>query len=250
MHFKVSVNHPTCTTPYTVRRYDWGESANEPNTFHFHEQYKGRKGFEAHAAAPHFKAWEEFASTGPFTKEPEVNFYELEPAALEACPSLDAPEPQGMSPGVSTSTMTEVKSPAKFPTNTPSLNPLSDDFEGAMSARDKSVHARLREIEQELEQGGLSTLKKQQLGDEHQELLKLDFQAGSSPDEYSECAGAPPSPPKLAQATSTTTTAFLTPDRSPARPVLHVDAQGQDLYLSDSADDGDGASSPYEYRDC
>ena len=32
-----------------------GESATERNTFHFHEQYRGKAGFEAHTQAPHFK---------------------------------------------------------------------------------------------------------------------------------------------------------------------------------------------------
>ena len=67
----------TMTTEPLAIRYDWGESTTEPNTFHFHEMYEGKPGFEAHAAAPHFAVWEEFASTDPFTREPEVVFYEL-----------------------------------------------------------------------------------------------------------------------------------------------------------------------------
>ena len=52
--------------------YNFGEDADEPNTFHFHEKYKGEEGLLAHQSAPHFQAWEEFAKTNPFTKEPEV----------------------------------------------------------------------------------------------------------------------------------------------------------------------------------
>lgn len=58
-------------------QYHWGESTATPNTFYFHEQYGGSKdgeeGFEAHANAPHFAAWEDFASTNPFTKDPVVS---------------------------------------------------------------------------------------------------------------------------------------------------------------------------------
>lgn len=57
-------------------QYSYGESMETPNSFYFHEQYTGNdeglEGFEAHAAAPHFKVWEEFASEDPFTKPPVV----------------------------------------------------------------------------------------------------------------------------------------------------------------------------------
>eukprot|EP00584_Thalassiosira_punctigera_P001976 CAMPEP_0172526284 /NCGR_PEP_ID=MMETSP1067-20121228/1226_1 /TAXON_ID=265564 ORGANISM="Thalassiosira punctigera, Strain Tpunct2005C2" /NCGR_SAMPLE_ID=MMETSP1067 /ASSEMBLY_ACC=CAM_ASM_000444 /LENGTH=248 /DNA_ID=CAMNT_0013309755 /DNA_START=97 /DNA_END=843 /DNA_ORIENTATION=- len=53
-------------------QYSWGENVNEPNTFHFHEQYVGEEGVAAHNAAPHFAKWEEFASTGPFARPPVV----------------------------------------------------------------------------------------------------------------------------------------------------------------------------------
>ena len=56
--------------------YEWGECTKEPNTFHFHEQYLGKEGFDAHAATPHFADWEAFAATDPFTKEPEVSFFD------------------------------------------------------------------------------------------------------------------------------------------------------------------------------
>jgi quinol monooxygenase YgiN len=52
--------------------YSFGEDANEPNTFHFHEKYIGEEGIAAHNAAPHFLVWEEFAGTDPFTAPPEV----------------------------------------------------------------------------------------------------------------------------------------------------------------------------------
>lgn len=56
--------------------YVWGESQDEPNTFHFYEKYEGKVGFEAHTQTEHFAAWEEFASTEPFTSPPVVEFYE------------------------------------------------------------------------------------------------------------------------------------------------------------------------------
>mmetsp|Transcript_73752 Transcript_73752/g.216440 ORF Transcript_73752/g.216440 Transcript_73752/m.216440 type:complete len:160 (-) Transcript_73752:44-523(-) len=68
--------HGTLTSEPLALQYDWGESESEPNTFHFHEQYLGKAGFEAHTQAPHFAAWEEFAATDPFTREPEVQFFE------------------------------------------------------------------------------------------------------------------------------------------------------------------------------
>ena len=48
-----------CTTgtltkePLAVE-YTYGEDETTRNTFHFHEKYKGRAGFEAHTKAPHF----------------------------------------------------------------------------------------------------------------------------------------------------------------------------------------------------
>lgn len=56
-------------------QYKWGEDTTSPNTFHFHEEYVGKEGFDVHAAAPHFQEWEAFAATNPFTKPPVVNFY-------------------------------------------------------------------------------------------------------------------------------------------------------------------------------
>eukprot|EP00466_Bigelowiella_natans_P016345 jgi/Bigna1/146517/aug1.116_g21225 len=56
--------------------YTWGESQTEANTFHFQEKYKGKAGFEAHQQAPHFKRWEEFVQSDPFTKAPEVMLFE------------------------------------------------------------------------------------------------------------------------------------------------------------------------------
>lgn len=57
-------------------QYVWGEDATEANTFHFHEQYVGKAGFEAHAATDHFAEWEAFADRDPFTKPPVVSFYQ------------------------------------------------------------------------------------------------------------------------------------------------------------------------------
>ena len=57
--------------------YIFGEDANEPNTFHFHEKYLGEAGIAAHNAAPHFAVWEEFVQTDPFTSPPEVYKFSL-----------------------------------------------------------------------------------------------------------------------------------------------------------------------------
>eukprot|EP00591_Stephanopyxis_turris_P005664 CAMPEP_0195507224 /NCGR_PEP_ID=MMETSP0794_2-20130614/718_1 /TAXON_ID=515487 /ORGANISM="Stephanopyxis turris, Strain CCMP 815" /LENGTH=243 /DNA_ID=CAMNT_0040633835 /DNA_START=73 /DNA_END=804 /DNA_ORIENTATION=- len=56
-------------------QYAYGESIETANTFHFHEEYDGKEGFEAHKKMPHFAAWEKFAATDPFTKPPVVNLY-------------------------------------------------------------------------------------------------------------------------------------------------------------------------------
>jgi quinol monooxygenase YgiN len=81
----------TDTTEPLALQYTYGESTTVPgigtpsptsspsNVFHFHEQYTGsnhgKEGFEAHASAPHFAAWEEFEGTDPFEKPPEVFFF-------------------------------------------------------------------------------------------------------------------------------------------------------------------------------
>ena len=55
-----------CTTgtltkePLAVE-YTYGEDETTRNTFHFHEKYKGRAGFEAHTKAPHFAVYVKFA---------------------------------------------------------------------------------------------------------------------------------------------------------------------------------------------
>jgi len=67
----------TVTTERLNKQYVWGESVNEPNTFHFHEEFYGREGFEAHTRTPHFTEWRKFVDTDPFTKDPELVFYEL-----------------------------------------------------------------------------------------------------------------------------------------------------------------------------
>ena len=62
-------------------QYDLGESLDTPNSFYLHEEYTGaddgKEGFEAHQATPHYKAWEKFAATNPFTKDVEVGFYRI-----------------------------------------------------------------------------------------------------------------------------------------------------------------------------
>jgi quinol monooxygenase YgiN len=51
----------TLNTEPLALQYSWGESTTVPNTFHFHEEYKGRAGFDAHTATPHFADWLKFA---------------------------------------------------------------------------------------------------------------------------------------------------------------------------------------------
>jgi len=72
------------TEPLAVT-YLFGEDESTPNTYHFFEQYRGVEGFEAHTQAPHFKAWEAFAATDPFTADPIVSFY------TEDCPGEPGP---------------------------------------------------------------------------------------------------------------------------------------------------------------
>lgn len=69
-------NHRGSNAEPLCYQYVYGESTSEANKFVFHEEYKGKEGFEAHSKAPHFAVWEDFAATGPFTKDPVVNFFE------------------------------------------------------------------------------------------------------------------------------------------------------------------------------
>eukprot|EP00746_Dinoflagellata_sp_MGD_P022796 gnl/MRDRNA2_/MRDRNA2_153364_c0_seq1.p1 gnl/MRDRNA2_/MRDRNA2_153364_c0~~gnl/MRDRNA2_/MRDRNA2_153364_c0_seq1.p1 ORF type:complete len:268 (+),score=52.68 gnl/MRDRNA2_/MRDRNA2_153364_c0_seq1:62-865(+) len=55
--------------------YVYGEDDHCPNTFHFHEQYKGPEGFEEHKKTKHFLEWEKFASNDPFDEPPKVVFF-------------------------------------------------------------------------------------------------------------------------------------------------------------------------------
>jgi quinol monooxygenase YgiN len=71
---KCSRREPLCL------QYDFGESTEIANTFHFHEQFigdqDGKEGFDAHARSAHFVLWEEFVAKDPFTSEPVVNFFQ------------------------------------------------------------------------------------------------------------------------------------------------------------------------------
>ena len=67
----------TLTTEPLAVLYVWGPSVVDPCTFHFQEQYHGRDGFEFHTKSKHFKVWEDFTRTDPFTKPPEVMLFEL-----------------------------------------------------------------------------------------------------------------------------------------------------------------------------
>mmetsp|Transcript_4915 Transcript_4915/g.11698 ORF Transcript_4915/g.11698 Transcript_4915/m.11698 type:complete len:262 (-) Transcript_4915:561-1346(-) len=80
----------TDNTEPLALQYTYGEATHGPGepeldgsnqAFHFHEQYSGdnhgKEGFDAHASAPHFVAWEEFVTTDPFDKAPEVFFFHI-----------------------------------------------------------------------------------------------------------------------------------------------------------------------------
>ena len=67
----------TLTTEPLAILYVWGPSTSDPCTFHFQEQYYGKDGFEYHTKSKHFKVWEDFTRTEPFSKPPEVMLFEL-----------------------------------------------------------------------------------------------------------------------------------------------------------------------------
>lgn len=52
--------------------YLYGEDEKTPNTFHVHQEYKGREGFVAHRRTEHYAAWRRFAATDPFTAPPKA----------------------------------------------------------------------------------------------------------------------------------------------------------------------------------
>ena len=60
--------HGSDTNEDGCDQYTWGESVTNPNTFHFHEQYRNAAALAAHTTSPHFHVWEQFAHHTPFTK--------------------------------------------------------------------------------------------------------------------------------------------------------------------------------------
>lgn len=66
----------TLETEPLALEYVWGEDTETPNTFHFYEKYKGKAGFEAHQASPHFAVWKAFADSDPFSEPPRVETYQ------------------------------------------------------------------------------------------------------------------------------------------------------------------------------
>jgi quinol monooxygenase YgiN len=66
--------------------YLYGEDEQTPNTFHVHQEYKGREGFDAHRRTEHYDAWRRFAATDPFTAPPEGYVF-----AAALVPSAAAP---------------------------------------------------------------------------------------------------------------------------------------------------------------
>ena len=64
------------TTEPKCKLYVWGESTLTPNLFHFQEIYDDKEGFQQHQSSSHFAKWATFANSDPFTKPPEVMFFE------------------------------------------------------------------------------------------------------------------------------------------------------------------------------
>jgi len=68
--------HGSDTNEDGCDQYTWGESVTNPNTFHFHEQYRNEAALAAHTTSPHFHVWEQFANHTPFTKPPTVQKFQ------------------------------------------------------------------------------------------------------------------------------------------------------------------------------
>ena len=52
-----------------ARGYQWGEDIETPNRYHFHEEYVGQEGFQAHLDSEHIKSWDAFVASDPFSSE-------------------------------------------------------------------------------------------------------------------------------------------------------------------------------------
>jgi quinol monooxygenase YgiN len=64
-------NEPGC------KGYLWGESATNPNVFHFQEQFDNKERFLEHTKAPHFQVWEAFAQQADaFSAPPVIDFFD------------------------------------------------------------------------------------------------------------------------------------------------------------------------------
>ncbi|KAG7373406.1 antibiotic biosynthesis monooxygenase [Nitzschia inconspicua] len=73
-HQQNSKAEPLC------RQFDWGVSVEDPNSFHMHEEYKGKQGFDAHERSQHFAKFIQFIEEKqPCTKPPVVQFYNTLP---------------------------------------------------------------------------------------------------------------------------------------------------------------------------
>merc|ERR1712157_696243 len=65
----------TLATEPLALAHAFGQSESDENTFHVHEEWEGRQGFELHISTPHVKKWFEFVATGPMAEEQKVAFY-------------------------------------------------------------------------------------------------------------------------------------------------------------------------------
>lgn len=71
----IQQNQRGARTEPLCRLYVWGASLDDPNVFFFHEEYAGMEGFLYHKTTDHFAAWERFAGSNPFSKPPEIFFF-------------------------------------------------------------------------------------------------------------------------------------------------------------------------------
>ena len=57
-------------------QFDWGVSNDDPNTFHIHEEYRNKDGFDAHLQSSHFAKFIKFNDEKkPYTKPQVVQFF-------------------------------------------------------------------------------------------------------------------------------------------------------------------------------
>jgi len=60
-----------------IVRFVVGEDKDKKNTFYLHEEYVNEDAFKKHTEMPHFKPWDDFTKTDPWTEDgaPVADFY-------------------------------------------------------------------------------------------------------------------------------------------------------------------------------